>query len=519
MIMNRQEILRRFQEMEEKITHHSVYTIAKEKFLNWAEQSSINGIPNITRTESLMIKLIWAIFFLCSASYCAFGVSRSFMLFLQHEVNTISTTERYNSIQFPTITFCNRNPYKLNIDNGLVRKFKAARNKTLTTVRDKNSSRFDRMFIIDYVNKYTIESLNFTERERKLISYNIDDMLISASFNNLALSKNEFVEVNTNSYGTCYKFNSGRNVSGHKLDLKSSTNPGKKNALKLELYLGDSYLSNDLVKSIGAVVFVHNSSIVPLMEIEGVSLPAGFESDIVIDQDFYMKLGTPHSNCIQDVRSPDSFDSFLYKVTVKLLGKYRQKHCLQFCYQKSLIEQCKCFDINTPIYAYNESIPCNLEEAKSCAFNALNNFYDLNANHSCFEDCPLECESIYYNLVTYQSVFPSPFYADYLIKYDRPAYRSVRNLTSFAQIKRSVLALNIYFSDISYSYTFEVPMKTIEQLIADIGGLMGICIGTSLLGFVEIIELILDLLFFTDYSVAKGNKIHVRSAFAKDLKF
>lgn len=40
-----------------------------------------------------------------------------------------------------------------------------------------------------------------------------------------------------------------------------------------------------------------------------------------------------------------------------------------------------------------------------------------------------------------------------------------------------------------------MPAKTLEQYIADIGGIMGLCIGTSLLSFVELLELGLLLLF------------------------
>lgn len=64
-----------------------------------------------------------------------------------------------------------------------------------------------------------------------------------------------------------------------------------------------------------------------------------------------------------------------------------------------------------------------------------------------------------------------------------------RELTSYQQVKSSVLAVNVYYEDLSYTIIEEQPATTTDQLFSNLGGLSGVFIGTSLLMFVELAEL------------------------------
>lgn len=56
--------------------------------------------------------------------------------------------------------------------------------------------------------------------------------------------------------------------------------------------------------------------------------------------------------------------------------------------------------------------------------------------------------------------------------------------------------ININFEDMFYTYVYQSPSITVEQLIAFIGGNFGLFIGISLLSLVEVIEIIFNLIFF-----------------------
>ena len=64
-----------------------------------------------------------------------------------------------------------------------------------------------------------------------------------------------------------------------------------------------------------------------------------------------------------------------------------------------------------------------------------------------------------------------------------------REFGSYEKIKSSVLAVNVFYDDLSYTIIEEQPLTTAYQLFSNLGGLLGVTIGTSLMMFVELAEL------------------------------
>ena len=60
-------------------------------------------------------------------------------------------------------------------------------------------------------------------------------------------------------------------------------------------------------------------------------------------------------------------------------------------------------------------------------------------------------------------------------------------------IKGSVLSLNIYFEQLSYTEISQNAKTELVDLVSNIGGLLGLFIGTSFLSFVEIIEIFIEV--------------------------
>jgi len=54
----------------------------------------------------------------------------------------------------------------------------------------------------------------------------------------------------------------------------------------------------------------------------------------------------------------------------------------------------------------------------------------------------------------------------------------------------------------------EKPSKVVLDIISDIGGIMGLCIGASLMSFVELIDLALNCLFIC--CRCKGKRIEIK---------
>ena len=91
----------------------------------------------------------------------------------------------------------------------------------------------------------------------------------------------------------------------------------------MDLFL-DLPNSLSFIRSQGLIIFIHHSSdIYPLTQIEGINLPTGFDTDLIVKQTVYNRKGYPYSNCIEDIESLNAYDSELFRMTVKQNGKYR----------------------------------------------------------------------------------------------------------------------------------------------------------------------------------------------------
>jgi hypothetical protein len=73
-------------------------------------------------------------------------------------------------------------------------------------------------------------------------------------------------------------------------------------------------------------------------------------------------------------------------------------------------------------------------------------------------------------------------------------------------ISKSVLSLNVYYDQLSYTQISKDAKVELVDLVSSIGGLLGLFLGMSFLSFAEIVEMILEALsFFLQRS--KNNKI------------
>ena len=112
----------------------------------------------------------------------------------------------------------------------------------------------------------------------------------------------------------------------------------------------------------------------------------------------------------------------------------------------------------------------------------------------CSPYCPLECNSNEYQITTTFSQYPTRQYAEQnLIKNPVIASKFQNEKLIYETIKQSVLSLNIYYDDLSYTESVESPKLEIVDLVSNIGGVMGVFVGASLLSFFEIIEVIIEV--------------------------
>ncbi|RMZ96413.1 DEgenerin Like [Brachionus plicatilis] len=463
----------------------------KELFNSWIESSTVHGVPNIFRNKNWILKFFWTFCVLCSSGYCVFNLTKTLIDYFEFNVITEIRNERMASIQFPAVSFCNKNPFNLG-KNGTIIDFLKKEildlKNNISTLNEKNENTFLSLVDRDFhfsklVNKY--------EHFLPNVSFGLNEMIVNCEFQINECNKQNFEYFWLPSYGNCFKFNSGKNSIGEKISIEDSKIPGKKYGLRLELFSGFLNKDLDLIRSSGINLFIHNHSTVIFSESDSISLSNGFEFDIVVSQEYSYKLSKPHSNCIKDPTSINSFQSDLYRKSIELYGRYQQKTCLIMCYHEFIKMKCDCYYPEALGATYNTS--CNSNHQMKCSQNEYLNY--LNSDHSlkCFDMCPKECETFYYKTMLSFADFPSPYYAQLMI--DNPTYKDKWNFSSSKMIKKSVVAVNIYHDDISLTHVNETPAMNINQLISNIGGILGICVGMSILSVVELLDLLIKVLF------------------------
>ena len=71
--------------------------------------------------------------------------------------------------------------------------------------------------------------------------------------------------------------------------------------------------------------------------------------------------------------------------------------------------------------------------------------------------------------------------------------KSINKIETIDDARKNLLLVNIYYSDISYTYISEAPYWTLTSLFSNFGGQLGLFIGMSVLSFIEFIDLIIQL--------------------------
>jgi hypothetical protein len=77
-----------------------------EKLLFFGEKSACHGIPNFVRTDRWILKILWLVFVLLFAYFCAKNIIQSFIGYFAFEVNTNIEVVRDSDADFPTVSIC-----------------------------------------------------------------------------------------------------------------------------------------------------------------------------------------------------------------------------------------------------------------------------------------------------------------------------------------------------------------------------------------------------------------------------
>jgi hypothetical protein len=436
--------------------------------------SSFHGIPNIIHTKRNRIKVIWWLFLLASISTCSYLVTQSVLNYFKFDVITKIRHIKDQPTLFPRVSICNSNMFTTNYADEFIKKkledygigdiYNSSVLENLFPSDTRNSF-FNKLEFSKYLVKSYAKSQRTSDEERRKLGYDIKDILISCKFNGNECSEEDFVWSYDFYYGNCFDFNSGLDKNGKQIDLKLSTKSGRIDGLQIELFVGVPQNLDLFTFNSGAILIINNQSYNQLEE-NGVYVAAGYETDIIIERVFSTHLKKPFGECDLEETKIGSYHSFVFNEVIRNNITYSQIDCFDFCYQLQTIEKCNCSDVAQPTLLNAKE--CLTIDEVFCLYEVYEEFTKTDSRGKC--DCPLECSVFGLTFSTSSLDFPSDYYGNLLLQTDKLKSKFNSANVSLEELRKNILKVNIYYTDLKYKMLSEYQSITVVSLLSDIGG-------------------------------------------------
>nr|XP_022345432.1 degenerin mec-10-like [Crassostrea virginica] len=340
------------------------------------------------------------------------------------------------------------------------------------------------------IKQFMILFHNVSRDTRVKMGHSIKDLLINCSFNGKLCSAQDFTLFQTLEFGNCYTLSNTRFLS---------RSAGPLHGLKMILQVETFEHVNEFVDGTGIRLVIHEPGTLSFPAEEGFTLSSGYETSIGMKMVSLSKSEEPYGKCV------DGKDFYrIYGV------RYTVTTCVNLCRTTKVIDACNCRPSeNIADITYMDQFAhlpvCLL--VNETTLNGTNNFalceeYVLYQIEEDFINC--ECESacsetIYKSTLSGRSWPKESFINDELTKtacsnYNYSYCTELKSTIKKIDHKDNFLKFVIYYEDLNFKEIVEEPLYDVFHFLSDIGGTLGLFLGASLMSFVEIVQLILEIL-------------------------
>eukprot|EP00794_Sanderia_malayensis_P014948 gene14948-16490_t len=209
-----------------------------------------------------------------------------------------------------------------------------------------------------------------------------------------------------------------------------------------------------------------------------ISLTPGYKVQVVIEKNVYTRLPAPF---------PAKCSS---KTSVKQIvkGNYTASNCKFSCFMKRMYDHCGGIMRNFKGVIQENEYP-NTEKYKDehTLFACVAKLYTTHGFVNC--DCPIACaEDIFKSQVTL-----TPWQKSSIITRLHPQIAKQLDLRkdeiNLETWRENIVLLSVFYEEFATKYVTEHELYGMSSLTSDLGGLLGLCIGASMISVCEIIYL------------------------------
>ena len=473
----------------------------------WKERivhANLSGLSNLVRAESSKCQLVWFLIYIMSTLFTAYLFVESLLKYMKCEVNSTVRRNMVNQLNFPKVTFCNRNP----LSSEYFLDFISKADVELTT---------DQYYMLIKLESYMKNtSGRYLTLEEKLNMSDLEGMLISCMFRNKPCSFNDdFIAISDSYWLNCIRFNSGFDSSGRSVGPKKVYSA--KDELSVEFYLGlpDRMTSDPMYAELKFLfVWIHDFSTTFIrLPDNALRLETGLDVTVQASPHIYKQFNqwpfgysdctvTDDNKLLKSLSDPSIFD-YVCAENVK----YTRESCINICYQQLLAKQCDCIDFwpNVTIAGYDYCFDTKAECSETFYYTVFIT-EDFVTKH-CLDHCPAECvRRTITNQLAFQR-YPKASYVEHTLKTNQMLINKYANQSDFEyNLARNVIRVNIRYDSLAYKETEEESRMSWKSLLGELGGDLHILLGMSLISFIDIFELIGFLVSESIPSISVGNR-------------
>jgi hypothetical protein len=456
--------------MKKELDSNKSDKIKKElwkKLKDWLRMTKAHGPDRLIVSSNNTLRLIWLVFLIISTSLCSYLITISVTEFLKFEVKTRIKEVRITQVPFPQVSICNSNPLVTPAANDYIKDFILKNyNESVSNYSDLLVKQIENNDLIDVMSysQYMTNDPDLNDSIKQSFGYSLK---FGCLFNNIdCVIGKDVVWFFDPTYGNCYKFNPTKSANGTKREIYNSYRPNLGFVITYFLGIPDStlsYMYENLAS--GLVLTIDDQQTFPL-SFNGVFVKPGTSAQIVITRTETNSLPSPYGKCL----NVENIDTILSREMKKLGMIYSRRNCLDICEQKCNIDDIGCNSLLLP----------RLFDAPLC--NNLTSYRLLKGSNRfnltmCSDLCPIECASV--SIDTSISYLDFPTYNTYLwfSSLDVMADEFEGINYTFDVFKQCFAYIQVIYKEIKFTEITETPSMTWVDLVAAIGGTMGLFLG------------------------------------------
>ncbi|NXN97176.1 ASIC5 protein, partial [Rhinopomastus cyanomelas] len=420
----------------------------------FASSTSFHGVHNIVRTRSKARRALWLLVVTGCLAVVIWQICSRFIYYFSWPTTTTVVVQYVEHIKFPAVTFCNLNRFQAHaVDNlKIVYIIWSIVSGVLKKIGKEDK-------ISQQLNYFLTRNQNFSIKEftRKNGFYLNSSTLLECEFFGKPCYPQDFEHVFTE-YGNCFTFN--HNISSRRVSLSGR-------GLHLLFDVQQEQFTDEPAlgyTDAGITFVIHSPEEFPRFDGLGLLAPVGTHAQAAIRQIKSIIQEYPWGQCKPDIQ-------------LRYHKVYSTNGCLRECKARYIQDWCGCLPFVLP----GNGIECDLLKFYNCVYPAI---YDIELKGLCTlgthnSTCPAPCEETHYPAtVTYSSFGGEKAMECFSTHLNKsPAY-----------IRQNLVHIDISYHDMSYRIMQQQKALTISELLADVGGQLGLFCGASMITIIELLE-------------------------------